>query len=179
MLYIGLVGGTKKFGSNIKQHTFDVAIELIKLGADYKSANLFFDKKRLISLRCQEAILSNLVKQDGIIYAIINNDDRIDASFVNAGYDDFDAAVEMFRNVKNVKIWCVFLEIPGDQYHVSVTTHTIKKYDIELIAKEWSGRGNQNKIHFTIDKTKKDNVLKRIVSEVKGGTKSGKIKKDI
>lgn len=99
-LYVGLIGGTKRFSNNIKANTMLVAKQLLDLKIDYKEANYMFEKKKSTVLKSQEIILNKMQRDNNIAYAVINKEDyspKLDM-------DDFKHAIYTFRHIDDIDV---------------------------------------------------------------------------
>lgn len=136
-LYVGLIGGTKRFSNNIKANTMLVAKQLLDLKIDYKQANYMFEKKKSTVLKSQEVILNKMQRDGKIAYAIINKEDispKLDL-------DDFKHAIYTFRHIEDIDVWCIFLQSEGKGYDVLLQGQESAEYKLKSVARKNNGDG--------------------------------------
>lgn len=136
-LYVGLIGGTKRFSNNIKSNTMLVAKQMLDLKIDYKQANYMFEKKKSTVLKSQEVILNKMQREGKIAYAIINKEDispKLDL-------DDFKDAIYIFRHIEDIDVWCIFLQSSGKGYDVLLQGKESSEYKLKSVARKNNGDG--------------------------------------
>lgn len=137
-LYVGLIGGTKRFSNNIKANTMLVAKQLLDFKIDYKQANYMFEKKKSTVLKSQEIILNKMQRDGRIAYAIINKEDinpKLDLS-------DFKNAIYIFRHIDDIDVWCIFLQSEGKGYDVLLQGKESAEFKLKSVARKNNGDGD-------------------------------------
>lgn len=137
-LYVGLIGGTKRFSNNIKSNTMLVAKQLLDLKIDYKQANYMFEKKKSTILKSQEIILNRMQRDGRIAYAVINKEDinpKLDLS-------DFKNAIHVFRHIDDIDVWCIFLQSEEKGYDVLLQGKESAEFKLKSVARKNNGDGD-------------------------------------
>lgn len=170
-LYVGLIGGTKRFSNNIKGNTMLVAKQLLDLKIDYKQANYMFEKKKNTVLKSQEIILNKMQRDGKIAYAVINRDD------VNPKLDleDFKNAIYIFRHIEDIDVWCIFLQSDGKGYDVLLQGKESSEYKLRSVARKNNGDGdNLNAIAHIMSFD-----INKVLTDINLAIKRGVVNRDV
>lgn len=137
-LYVGLIGGTKRFSNNIKPNTMLVAKLLLDMKIDYKQANFMFEKKKSTILKSQEIILNKMQRDGRIAYAIVNKDDITPKITLS----DFKSAIYVFRHIEDIDVWCIFLQTDAKGYDVLLQGKESAEFKLRSVARKNNGDGD-------------------------------------
>lgn len=157
-LYTALVAGTKRYGSNIKANTFVVAKVLLDLGADYKAANYFCEKKDPLVLQIQEMIFKTLVRKDRICYAFLKEKDLPEGTTMDILQD----ALSLFKKVDKIDVWILFSDRGYGYYNVVLQGKEINPFSLEIVARKNNGIGDKTTGQCSI----RHNDVNKVLSEV-------------
>lgn len=136
-LYLSIIGGTKRFGNNIRSNTFNVVQHLLSLGVDYRLANELSDYKNEKILKCQSLILKNLKKHDKVMTVLIPVEELTD----DLRLTDFKDALDTFRCVKEVLVWVCLIENSDHYFHVFLQGKETNSFPVSRIAIKNNGTG--------------------------------------
>lgn len=160
-LYISLLSATKCFTANIKENTFTIAKELLRLGMDYKAAAFVISKKPFEVLKCQELILKEMKQRDNMAYTILNKKDGQEYTVAT-----FATALDSFRNIGNIFVWVLFIE-NDDTYDVILQGNKSTSNALPKIARRLGLELSDSDAHFEIQKFDIHRILNEIDNLVK------------
>ena len=156
-LYIGMLGGTKRFGTNIKKNTLLTAKTLLDLGVDYKMANHFYEKKTTTSLRAQEIILNHTTEYPHCLCAKIPYSSNWSEMLTEKNFAD---ALEYFKNIDRIYVTCIMLERNDGTYKVFWRASDYYNCNVEYLARKAMGEGDEKFATAIIQAFDPDKVAK-------------------
>lgn len=157
-LYLGIIGATRRFGTNIKKNTMLVAKQLIDLEINYGKVNYIYERCETTALRCQEVILRNLIEKDHYVYAIIKLSDY-DGLF---GENDFYKALNAFRNISESYMVALFIEQSDETFKALLGTNDYYKANVRHIARKNNGDGD----NYTAEAVIQDFDLSKMIGDI-------------
>lgn len=138
-LLTGIVTDTLSFSTaNVTSKTLEIASSLVTRGADLYEISLnALHLHRLSKLKVWQIGLKNIVLEDGVIWTVINNEEREEAG--QSGSSSFGLG-NFMSNVYDAAMSAVILEM-GDG-NVSVGFRSRPPYDVSQIAVSLGGGGH-------------------------------------
>ncbi len=162
--YTALLSDTRYFTtSNVDEEVFAFAIELIARGADHQSAifNLI-QRRSLASLRILGKVLETLTLHNNATVASMQVDQKM-ITATGAKMSDLDGIVDYARSLTTVEIGILLVQ---HKSYIKVSLRS-KKWDITPLAEHFGGGGHKNACGFTIKFGKIEEILDKILKQVK------------
>ncbi len=140
-LYIGIVGDSGRFlYSSTSEHTFAVAMALLKTGFDMRKLYLSMYEKTIDSLHNQAYVLSHFsLSPHGVAYYTLSDEVQKELHITpELGKEN----VNLFSNIKGINVWCSITEDPNPKDYCWRISIRSKEKDISGIAAKWGGGGH-------------------------------------
>ena len=140
-LYIGIIGDSGRFKYNVHLNTFKIAKKLLSFNLNLNEIykKMYLHEENTLKLMCH--ILNNYhVSKYGIAYYILLDKDlkKLHVS-INQGKE----LINLFSNIKNIKIWCAIIEDIKDKiFRVSIRSES--GINIREVSQNWNGGGHEN-----------------------------------
>ncbi len=139
-LYSALLTDTLRFStSNVSANTLKMASLLAQKGIDIYELNQKMFVKDYHSYRFCTYLRSKLIFEQGLAYAIIDNND-LQKFGISA--DEARNHVSELGNVKEFKVWALFTQTSDDRFAASI--RSTKAIVINDIAQAYGGGGHKN-----------------------------------
>jgi hypothetical protein len=170
MLYISLLGGTKKYERKVKEHVFEIAGWLIAMGADYKMSNSIYNNKPLAILECEKIIYSQAQTEDNIAWAVIPQSEDLPVYSI----DDYTRALDAFRDIEGIDCWALMIDRGYSFYDVILQSRENCPYCVNKVAIKNNGKGDEHDAvsvirDFDCDKIVSDLKLLVKITDERGG----------
>lgn len=139
LLYLSLIGGTRKYEKDIGNETMVIALKLIEDGADYKKANQIFSDKKVPVVRAESRILQSMVYEDRYAYAIVHRSDELEDDDLTIV--DYQKALTNLRYTSDILVWGLFVDKENGFYDYILLSNEMCPYDVRKIAVKNNGFG--------------------------------------
>lgn len=139
LLYLSLLGGTRKYEKDIGNETMVIALKLIEDGADYKKANQIFSDKTVPVVRAEGRILQAMQYYDKYACAIIHRSDEEDDDDLTIV--DYQKALTNLRYTSDILVWALFVDKENGFYDYILLSNELCPYDMRRIAIKNNGFG--------------------------------------
>jgi len=168
-LYSGLATDTSFFRySNTTAEVFEMAKELVQLGADpYKTYVMFSERESLNKMKLISKVLETLTcYEDGLVAGII----VLDKFFKETGteYSDSEGLVNYPRSIEGVEVAFSLIEKP-DEGVFKVSLRSKGKVDVAKIAERLGGGGHKYASGCKIKAQDYQSALEMLLSAIREG----------
>jgi phosphoesterase RecJ-like protein len=166
-LYSGLATDTGFFRySNTTAEVFEMAKELVQLGADpYKTYVMFSERESLNKMKLISKVLETLTcYEDGLVAGVI----ILDRFFKETGteYSDSEGLVNYPRSIEGVEVAFALIEKP-DEGVFKVSLRSKGKVDVAKIAERLGGGGHKYASGCKIKAQDYQSALEMVLSAIK------------
>lgn len=166
-LYSGLATDTGFFRySNTTAEVFEMAKELVQLGADpYKTYVMFSERESLNKMKLISKVLETLTcYEDGLVAGVI----ILDRFFKETGteYSDSEGLVNYPRSIEGVEVAFALIEKP-DEGVFKVSLRSKGKVDVAKIAERLGGGGHKYASGCKIKARDYQSALEMVLSAIK------------
>ncbi|MDI6641076.1 MAG: bifunctional oligoribonuclease/PAP phosphatase NrnA [Elusimicrobiota bacterium] len=164
-LYTGIVTDTGKFQqANTTPQSLEIASQLLKAGVDpvdiYRNV---YGKKPYRAVKLLGLVLNTLTVDENISYLKITKDMY---KKTGAKHEDTDGFVNYAGLLSDVKVFCIFDELPDKKNTIKVSLRSYGNIDMTNIASEFGGGGHSHAAGFQLT-GKIDNVIRNVITTVK------------
>jgi phosphoesterase RecJ-like protein len=147
-LYAAVLTDTGSFAfSNTNAHTFELARDLVKLGADpARIAQSIYFSQPTSKMRLLGAALSNLHRDGSIAWMTVTRDDMAESA---ARDEDSEGLVNYALGIAGVEVAIFFREIPDSRVRVSIRSKGA--VNVSSLAQSFGGGGHECAGGFAVD----------------------------